>query len=54
MAGTSNPHPGGTTSTATKTTATKTPAEDGFSAPTVYAQKTNGGSGHLDYADPDD
>lgn len=29
-------------------------AADGFAAPTVYADVANGGSGNLDWADPDD
>jgi hypothetical protein len=30
------------------------PAADGFAAPTVYADAKNGGSGNLDFNDPDD
>lgn len=29
-------------------------AADGFGAPTVYADQANGGSGNLDWNDPDD
>lgn len=44
-----------TTTPAVATQATVTaPAADGFAAPTVYADAKNGGSGNLDFNDPDD
>jgi hypothetical protein len=45
------------TGTGTGSTAPKVDppaAADGFAAPTVYADAKNGGSGNLDFLDPDD